>query len=94
MLLYSHKEVLHMFKFEKFISKSAVRHLLMDSDLAREYPPALLENGIWFVTRLQLMTFLVDFLDRDCKTIEEREQLACRVYNTVVKVRAKYEKIA
>ena len=26
-----------MFKFEKYISKSAVRHLLMDSDLAREY---------------------------------------------------------
>lgn len=35
-----------MFKFEKYISKSAVNHLLMNNDLAREYPPALLENGI------------------------------------------------
>lgn len=90
-----------MFKFEKYISKSAVKHLLMDSDLAREYPPALLGNGICnlvcdkaTVEVDEGVSFLVDFLDRDCKTIEEREQLACRVYNTIVKVRAKCEKIA
>lgn len=88
-----------MFKFEKFISKSAVRHLLMDSDLAREYPPALLENGICNLvcdkaTIEKGISLLVDILDRDCKTVAERETLACKVYNTVVKVRATYEKIA
>lgn len=88
-----------MFKFEKYISKSAVNHLLMNNDLAREYPPALLENGISNLvcdkaTIEEGVSFLVDFLDRDCKTVEERETLACKVYNTVVKVKATYNKIA
>lgn len=99
MLLFNHKEVLHMFKFEAYISKSAVKHLLLDSDLAREYPPALLENGICNLvcdkaTIDEGVSLLVDLLDRNCKSDVERENLACKVYNTVVKVNTTIMKLA
>lgn len=88
-----------MFKFENYISKSAVNQLLMESNLSREYPPALLENGIGDLvcnkaTIDEGVSLLVDFLDRDCKTVEERETLACKIYNTVVKIDATVVKLS